>query len=121
MFRLSYDVTIPSINPFGEFSIGLWTDDLNQVVSAIMGGNLLPSTTLDSLMKHPAYAPMFRSAREVKMLACTMPMCTPIAEAVAGNVLIVGDAAALVETGIKGAIGCGYQVVKALEKYAKLI
>ena len=112
----SLNITIPSINPFGEFSIGLWTDDLSQVVSATMGGNLLPSTTLDSLMKHPRYAPMFRSARVVKKLACTMPMRTPIAEPVVGNVLIVGDAAALVETGIKGAIGCGYQAVKTLEK-----
>ena len=110
------EITIPSINPFGTITVGLWAGDLNQVVSATMGGELSLPAILDNFMKHPTYAPWFRHARLVKKMACTMSMLTPIAEPITGNVAIVGDAAAIAETGIKDAIACGYQAVKALEK-----
>ena len=43
-------------------------------------------------------------------------MLTPIREPVAGNVVIVGDAAAPAETWIQGAVAMAYQAVKAIEK-----
>ena len=41
---------------------------------------------------------------------------TPILETVAGNVVIIGDAAAIIETWRQGAVACGYMAVKAIEK-----
>ena len=43
-------------------------------------------------------------------------MRTAIRELVAGNVLIIGDVAALVETSNPGAIACGYHGAKAILK-----
>jgi hypothetical protein len=43
-------------------------------------------------------------------------MRTPIAVPVAGNVVIVGDAGAPVETWIQGAVASAYVAVKAIEK-----
>jgi len=44
------------------------------------------------------------------------PIRTPITEPVAGDVLITGDAAALIETTNPGATACGYQGAKATLK-----
>jgi len=41
---------------------------------------------------------------------------TPIREPVAGNVVVTGDAGAITETRIQGAVACAYQAVKAIEK-----
>jgi len=75
------------------------------------------SEVLDEFMKLPFYEPWFRHARVVKKVATAMgPMHTPIMEPVAGNVLIIGDAAALIEVTNPGAIACGYQGAKATLK-----
>ncbi|MCX8126323.1 MAG: hypothetical protein N3E40_04170, partial [Dehalococcoidia bacterium] len=41
---------------------------------------------------------------------------TPLKQVVCGNVLIVGDAGAAVETWTQGAVASGYKAVKSLEK-----
>jgi flavin-dependent dehydrogenase len=68
------------------------------------------------LMKVPEYTPWFRHARVVKKMAFAATVRTPIREPVAGNVMIIGDAATPIETWIQGAIACGYQAVKAILK-----
>jgi flavin-dependent dehydrogenase len=69
-------------------------------------------------MKHPNFASWFHHARVVKKMAAGggPGLRTQIREPVAGNVVIVGDAAAPVETWIQGAVACGYLAVKAIEK-----
>ena len=67
-------------------------------------------------MKYPRYASWFRHARVVKKEAGGVAVRTPIREPVAGNVVIIGDAGAPVETWIQGALACGYMAVKAIEK-----
>lgn len=110
------EITIPSINPYGPFTVAWWAGNLNQVLSIVMGGGLSLPTILDNFMKHPTYAPWFHHARLVNKMACTMSMLAPIAEPAVGNVVIVGDAAAIAETGLIEAIASGYQAVKAIEK-----
>jgi flavin-dependent dehydrogenase len=85
---------------------------------AMTSGTLSPSTALDNFMKHPTFEPWFRNARVVKKTAASAEpgLRTPIGEPVAGNVVIIGDAGAPVETWIQGAVACGYQAVKAIEK-----
>lgn len=110
------EITIPSINPYGSFTVAWWAGNLNQVLSITMGGELSLPTILDNFMKHPTYAPWFRHGRVVNKMGCSMSMLAPIAEPVVGNVVIVGDAAAIAETGINEAIASGYQAVRAIEK-----
>jgi len=114
--------TVPSINPcgfpgIGAACIGLWADNRN-LVGALTTGELSPETVLDNFMNHPKYAAMFRHARVVKKegMGISGTMFGPIREPVAGNVVIVGDAAAPIETWIQGAVASAYMAVKAIEK-----
>ena len=66
--------------------------------------------------KSPVYAPWFRNVRIVKEMAVAATIRTSIREPVAGNVVIVGDAAAPIETWRQGAVAAGYMAAKAVEK-----
>ena len=110
-------ITVPSLNPFSNFGFYLKRMDIN-VLFASSRGNIPPRTLLDNFMKYPTFAPWFRNARIVNKTAggAITGLRTPIREPVTGNVVIVGDAGAPVETWIQGALACGYQAVKAIEK-----
>jgi flavin-dependent dehydrogenase len=97
-------VNIPSIG-IGRVGIGLMPGDTKWA-----------SGSYQELTKVPEYAPWFRHTRVVKKMAFTATVRTPIREPVAGNVIVIGDAAAPIETWIQGAIACGYQAVKAILK-----
>ena len=105
---------IPSINPGGSLMIGMSADNRHTV--AAMG--IDAAGILKKWREHPKYAHMFRHAQVVKKEAFAVDGLRfgPIREPVAGNVVVVGDAGAPVETWIQGAIACGYQAVKAIEK-----
>ena len=101
--------TIPSLNTHGNIFIGLSTEN-RHTLSA-------PAAVIGKFMNDPRYAHMFRNARVVKKETLGLSrMLTPIREPVDGNVVIVGDAGAPIETWIQGAVACGYQAVKAIEK-----
>ena len=110
-------ITIPSLNSFGNFGMSLRRLGI-RAVTAVAGGTLSANTALENFMKHPNFAPWFRNARLVRKRATSggVGLRTPIREPVSGNVVIIGDAAAPVETWIQGAVACGYQAVKAIEK-----
>jgi len=106
---------IPTINPFTSLWIGLFGKDGNYVGTTVMGEGS-PKEAVDKLMKLPAFAPWFRRARVLKETAGAGLVRTPIREPVAGNVVIIGDAAAPIETTIPPAGACGYLAVKAIAK-----
>ena len=110
-------VTIPSLNPFGPVGMGLKAEN-RPFLWTMTAGTLSPGTILEKFMEHPNFAHWFRHARVVKKMAAGSGagLRTPIREPVAGNVLIVGDATAPVETWIQGAVACGYMAVKAIKK-----
>jgi len=105
-----------TLGPHGSVGIGLRAGEGGVWMYTNTIGKVSPSTVLDSFMKDPRYASWFRQARVVKKTACTVVLHTPIREPVAGNVVIVGDAGAPVETWVQGALACGYMAVKAIEK-----
>ena len=72
------------------------------------------SGSYQNLMKIPDYAPWFYHARVVRKTAFAATVRTPIREPISGNVIVIGDAAAPIETWIQGSIACGYQAVKAI-------
>jgi len=106
--------TIPSISHTGNVMVGLWANNRHMVGALAMNADAV----LKRFINHPKYAHMFRHAQIVKKSATVVGgrVLTPIREPVAGNVVIVGDAGALMETWIQGAVACGYQAVKAIEK-----
>jgi len=105
---------VPSINRDANIWLGMWANNRHVLETSATD----PFGVLNKFMSDARYAPMFRHARVVKKDACTMRGITPapIKEPVAGNVVIVGDAASPGETWVQGAVACGYQAVKAIEK-----
>ncbi len=87
-----------------SFGMGTW------------GGNTkFVGSNWKDFAKSSMYAPWFRHAQVVKEMAMVATIRTPIREPIDGNVVIIGDAAAPIETWRQGAVACGYQAVKAIE------
>jgi flavin-dependent dehydrogenase len=105
---------IPSINPGGSVMIGLSADNSYTVGAATTNA----VAVIEKFMSDPRYAHMFRQARIMKreVVPFTGIVRVPLSEPVAGNVVVIGDAAAPIETWTQGAVACGYQAVKAIEK-----
>ena len=110
-------ITVPSLSPYGNYGICLRPEG-RQSLWVMTSGNLVPSELLDKFMKYPTFAPWFRKAKIVRRTAASAEpgLRTPIKVPVTGNVVIVGDAGAPVETWIQGALACGFQAVKAIKK-----
>jgi flavin-dependent dehydrogenase len=106
------DFTIPSINRFMTIMMGQWAGDKTLLVSAT-------EEIAQKLMNLPNFAPWFRHARVVRKTAHNSGghgILTPIGEPVEGNVVIVGDAGAVTESWMQGAVASAYMAVKAIEK-----
>jgi len=105
-------------------NISLRTTIVTIMLSELAGDkNMMVSVLeedLQNFMKHPNFAPWFRHARVVRKNAVAMGakygILTPISEPVEGNVIVVGDAAASLETWVQGAVASAYMAVKAIEK-----
>lgn len=108
---------VPGISPTGNVGIGLYSNNCHRV-GVGSSSDKPPSLILEEFMKLPAYRPWFSNSRVVAKLADGSVWRPPIWEPVAGNVVIAGDAGAPIETFIQGAVACGYQAVKAIEKEA---
>jgi len=110
-------ITVPSVNPTENIGMGPKAEERVSIF-VMTTGTLSPGTVLEKFMKYPTFAPWFRNARVVKKTAAGVGtgLRTPIREPVTGNVVIVGDAGAPVETWIQGAVASGYMAVKAIEK-----
>ncbi len=105
---------IPSINRLMTIFIGQMAGDKTVLISG-------SEETLQKFMKLPNFAPWFRHARVVKKTATAAGgakygLLAAIREPVAGNVVIVGDAAAPIEAWTQGAVASAYMAVKAIEK-----
>jgi len=99
----------------GNVGIGLRPGEGGAWLYNMTTGSISPSTILDNFRKDSKYASWFRHARVVKKTAAAVTLHTPITEPVAGNVVVVGDAGAPVETWVQGALASAYMAVKAIE------
>jgi digeranylgeranylglycerophospholipid reductase len=68
------------------------------------------------LRKFPCFEPWFARTQTVKRVGFSMTVRTPLRVPVSGNVVIVGDAGAPVETWTQGATASGYLAVRAILK-----
>jgi digeranylgeranylglycerophospholipid reductase len=96
-------INIPSIGS-GRIGIGLWDGNLRYVGPDFN----------DAIAAFPRYAHWFADALVVDKRGFSATICTPLREPIHGNVLVLGDAAAPIETWIQGAMACGYQAVQAI-------
>jgi len=100
---------IPSINRLMVIFMGQLEGDNCQLISG-------SKEVLQKVMTYPNFASWFHHARVVKKTAFSARVRTPIRIPVEGNVVVVGDAGAPVETWIQGAVASAYMAVKAIEK-----
>jgi len=110
--------TIPSINPFANMILSIGAND-TRVLGCMTVGNVPAPALIDRFIKHSKFAPWFRNATIVKgeaTMGRRLGALTPVKRPVAGNVVVVGDAGAPSETWVQGALACGFQAVKAIEK-----
>jgi len=105
---------IPSLNPHSNILIGLSADNRHTVAT----GATNAVAVIEKFMNDPRYAHMFHHAQVMKKEGFSLGrrIFGPIREPVAGNVVVVGDAGAPVETWIQGAVASAYMAVKAIEK-----
>ena len=65
------------------------------------------------------FSSWFKNATIAKRLSAVLKFHTPITEPVAGNVLIVGDAASYIEVYVQGALMYGYKAARSISKFLK--
>ncbi len=74
---------------------------------------------LNKFLSEGKYSAWFKEANIVRKTSAVLNFYSPIPDPVAGNVMIVGDAAAFIEVYIQGAIMYGYRAAKAAAKELK--
>jgi flavin-dependent dehydrogenase len=100
--------TVPSLTTKRNIVVGQMAGSLSRI------GGL--SAKWEEIVAHPTFAPLLRNGHLVERQAWTMDVRTPISNPAAGNVIVVGDAGAPAETWIMGAVACGFQAVKAIQR-----
>ena len=69
---------------------------------------------LDHFINKGNFASWFKHARIIETRAAALNFATPLIHPVEGNVVVVGDAGAFIETYVQGAIMYGYQAARAI-------
>ena len=76
-----------------------------------------PEEELQYFTTQGQFAQWFRGMKIVEKRAATLNFYTPIVNPIEGNVVVVGDAAAFIETYVQGALMYGYQAANAIRKH----
>jgi flavin-dependent dehydrogenase len=73
-----------------------------------------PEKMFQQIAQKGALAPALRNARVIKKTGCAARACSSLKVPHAGNVLVIGDAAAYVEVEMQGALACGFRAAGAV-------
>jgi len=106
-------IAYPSLSSFINIWLGPMADGTWQVGTS----EKAPASPVDIMQRFltaSTFAPWFRNAKIVHKTACSITPRYPIADPVAGNIMIIGDAAAPAETWTQGAIASAHQAVNAI-------
>jgi digeranylgeranylglycerophospholipid reductase len=71
---------------------------------------------IDTFMTKSHFSSWFKEAKVVRKRSAVLTFYTPIPDPVAGNVIVVGDAASFIEVYVQGAIMYGFRAAKAAAK-----
>jgi len=89
-------------------------DDADTACLVVIGNkNKPPEKMFQDIAQKGALAPALRNARIVRKTGCTARAYTSLKVPHAGNVLVIGDAAAYVEVEMQGALACGFHAARA--------
>lgn len=80
-------------------------------------GKSIITDDLEWFIHQGTFAPWFKQARCVKTLAAVLRFHTPLAEPVAGRILIAGDAASFIEVYMQGALMYGCKAALAIAQH----
>lgn len=95
--------------PIYELSIGM------PMVTNVPG--FVPDEELKYFTTQGRFASWFRNMKIVDTRAASLNFYTPLVNPIEGNVVVVGDAAAFIETYVQGGVMYGYQAGNAIIKY----
>ena len=90
--------------------------ELTVGVPALGGSAPSAKQEMDHFITRGNFASWFKHARIIDTRAAALNFATPLLQPVEGNVVVVGDAAAFIETYVQGAIMYGYQAAQAIAK-----
>jgi flavin-dependent dehydrogenase len=97
--------TVPSLEG------GRFMTDVRDGGKYLVGGG---TGSLEAIKADKRFASWLANAKLVKKTAFAATVRMPLRNPVAGNVLVIGDAASSVETWVQGAIACGFQAARAI-------
>ena len=94
-------------------------ETLAEFGTSVMPGKRSCADLFQDVVKNSPLAYRFRKARVKEMHCCSVKSYTPMKVPYRGNVLVIGDAAALVETQVQGALCCGFRAGHAVAQELK--
>lgn len=83
----------------------------------ISPGGTLPGDEIDFFTKQGRFASWFSRMRILEKRGAILNFYTPLLNPVEGNIVVVGDAAAFIETYVQGAVMYGYQAGKSIARH----
>lgn len=83
----------------------------------IYPGGSLPSDEIDYFIRQSNFASWFSRMKVLEKRSALLNFHTPLINPLDGNIVVVGDAAAFIETYVQGAVMYGYQAGKAIVRY----
>ncbi len=90
-------------------------DDADTACLVVIGNkNSPPEKMFQDIAHKGALSPSLRNARVIKKTGCAARAYSSLKVPHAGNVLVIGDAAAYVEVEMQGALACGFRAAGAV-------
>lgn len=102
-------------HPFAEIMIESAIEGNDAIELTIMGTkDLRPDVLFEKLINESPMSHHFTNARIIERRGCTVKSYDSLLKPYSGNVLVIGDSAAHIETIVQGALMCGYHAANAI-------
>lgn len=104
-------------HPFAELIVGTSVDDVDIVNVTVTGMNgVYPKDLFQKVLTDSPLKENFAGSEIVNCTACSVKSYVSIHEPCKGNVIVIGDSAAHIETIVQGALMCGFHAGNAIVK-----
>lgn len=103
------------LHPFAEVMIESTIEGNDAIELTIMGTkDLRPDVLFEKLIKESPMSHHFTNAHVIERRGCAVKSYDSLLKPYNGNVLVIGDSAAHIETIVQGALMCGYHAANAI-------
>ncbi len=104
-------------HPFAEVMVGSSLEGLHAMEVVVMGTkDLKPEMLLKKVIGESPLKEKLAGAKVIRKTGCAVKSYASLKRPYKGNILIIGDSAAHVETLVQGALMCGYHAADAIKK-----